>query len=139
MDSRILTAKLHPLARLPVKDTEGSAGYSLFSVDDYVLQPHQRQSIDTGLAVEIPPGCYGRIAPKSGLAKNYGIDVLGGVVDRDFRGRVTVILLNTGDKELYIRPGYRVAQLMIERVANPCFYEVGYHQLSKTLRTTVDM
>ena len=71
-------------------------------MDDYVLQPQQRQSIDAGLAVEIPPGCYGRIAPKSGLAKNYGIDVLGGVVDRDFRGRVTVILLNTGDKELYI-------------------------------------
>ena len=134
MDAKINVVKTHPLARIPTKDTEGSVGFSLFSVDDYVLYPNQRVTLDTGVILEIPHGMYGRIAPKSGLAMKYGIEVLGGVVDGDYRGSVGVTLYNAGDKELYIKRGYRIAQLIVERAANPCFFEILPHQLSVTLR-----
>ena len=135
MDSQVKVLKTHPLARMPVKDTEGSAGYSLFSVEGWVLNPGNRITINTGIALQLPPGTYGRIAGKSGLAHKYGIQVLGGVVDGDYRGNVGVTLHNSGDRELYIKPGYRIAQLIIERIANPCFYEIAPpKQLSPTLR-----
>ena len=50
--------------------------------------------IFTDLAFEIPKGCYGRIAPRSGLAKLWGIDVGAGVIDPDFRGNLRVFLFN---------------------------------------------
>ena len=62
--------------------------------------------------------------------------MLGGVIDGDYRGIIGIITLyNSGDRELYIKPGYRIAQLLIERIANPCFYEIAPpKQLSPTLR-----
>ena len=108
MDVRINVVKQHPLARLPVKDTEGSAGHSLTSVDDYTIYPDQRVTIDTGLIMDIPRGLYGRIADRSGLASKYGIHVLGGVVDSDYRGVVGVTLLNTGEKEFHVRAGFKI-------------------------------
>ena len=135
MDSRVDVLKTHPLARIPVKDTEGSAGYSIFSVEGCVLHPGNRVTINSGIALQLPSGTYARIAGKSGLANKYGIQVLGGVIDGDYRGNVGITLYNSGDRELYIKPGYRIAQLIIERIANPCFYEIAPpKQLSPTLR-----
>ena len=53
--------------------------------------------IKIGLSLNIGPGRYGRIAPRSGLAFKHGIDVLAGVIDADFRGEVGVILVNHTD------------------------------------------
>jgi dUTP pyrophosphatase len=53
-------------------------------------------SVDTGLQIQLPEGTYGRIAPRSGIAINNGIDVLGGVIDPGYTGRITVILINHG-------------------------------------------
>ena len=63
MDGKINVAKVHPLARIPVKETEDSAGFLLHTVEDHVLLPGQRYDYDTGLVLEIPSGLYGRIAP----------------------------------------------------------------------------
>ena len=52
----------------------------------------------TDLAVEILIGCYWRIAPRSGLAKIYGIDGGAGVIDQDFRGNLGVVLFNHSNK-----------------------------------------
>ena len=135
MDSQVNVLKTHPLARIPVKDTEGSAGYSLFSAEGWILHPGNRITINTAIALQLSPGTYARIASKSGLAHKYGIQVLGGVIDGDYRGNVGVTLYISGDRELPIKPGYRIAQLIIERIANPCFYEISPpKQLSPTLR-----
>ena len=73
--------KLLENAKLPEKGTEYAAGYDLFATENYTLQPKTRHLFKTGLAMEIPEGFYGRIAPRSGLAYKKGIDVLAGVVD----------------------------------------------------------
>lgn len=46
----------------------------------------------------IPEGCYGRVAPRSGLAVKHFIDVGAGVVDSDYRGNLKVLLFNFGEE-----------------------------------------
>jgi hypothetical protein len=75
--------------------------------------------VRTGLAVEIPPGFYGRVAPRSGLAVRHGIDVLAGVIDSDYRGEILCALVNHGDEPFEVEPGARVAQLVVEAIATP--------------------
>lgn len=107
-------------------------GYSLapLSGEDrnkvgFHLLPGERRLIHTGIAVDIPPGHYGRIAPRSGLALKHGIDVLAGVVDEDYRGEVGVILVNHGSEPYWITHGARIAQLVIERISRVVVVETG--------------
>jgi dUTP pyrophosphatase len=65
--------------------------------------------------MQLPPGTYGRIAPRSGLAVKHGLNILAGVVDPDYTGEVKVVIHNTDERQPFIiRPGYRIAQLILE-------------------------
>ena len=113
--------KLVPQATLPVRSTNGAAGYDLFSTDSYVVLPGRRVVVSTGISVQLPAGTYGRIAPRSGLAVKHGLDTLAGVVDPDYQGEIKVVLQNLDmNQPFVIRPGYRIAQLILENytVAN---------------------
>jgi len=72
----------------------------------------------------IPVGCYGRIAPRSGLAFKSSIDVGAGVIDPDYRGEVKVLLFNLGNCDFKAEAGTRIAQLIIERCETPPVVEV---------------
>jgi dUTP pyrophosphatase len=106
-------------ARLPVRGSAGAAGYDLASCESMVVPPGERRVVKTGVSVAVPPGTYGRIAPRSGLAVRHGVDVLAGVIDEDYRGELAVILLNTGDAPFEIACGDRIAQLVLERIETP--------------------
>lgn len=69
----------------------------------------------TGVRMEIPDGCVGLIWPRSGLAAKHGIDTLAGVVDASYRGEIKVSIINHGHEDLEIKPGDRIAQLIIQR------------------------
>ncbi len=105
----------HQHARVPTRATEGSAGYDLYACEAGHLAPGAHGLIPIGVAVEIPFGWYGRIAPRSGLAVRYGINVHAGVVDSDYRAPLRVAAINHGDQLWEWRPGERVAQLVVER------------------------
>ena len=117
--------KLVPHATLPARATPGAVGYDLFSIDNYVVLPGRRVVISTGISVSLPPGCYGRIAPRSGLAVKHGLDTLAGVIDPDYTGEVKVVLQNLDAIQPFvIRPGYRIAQLILEQCVTPEVHEV---------------
>jgi len=78
----------------------------------------------TDLAIQLPPGCYGRIAPRSGLALHHRTDVGGGVVDEDYRGNVGVILFNHSNSPFQIHRGDRIAQLICQNIVYPTIREV---------------
>src|SRR5215468_704759 len=111
--------RLDPRATLPTRGSLASAGLDLYSIDDVVIEPKQRVLARTGLAVAIPLGFYGRIAPRSGLAVKNGLDVLAGVIDSDYRGEVCCALLNTGDDVIELPAGSRLCQLIIEQIITP--------------------
>jgi dUTP pyrophosphatase len=116
--------KMVPHATLPTRATAAAAGYDLFSTDNYVVLPGRRVVVSTGVSVSLPPGCYGRIAPRSGLAVKHGLDTLAGVIDPDYTGEVKVVLQNLDPQPFVIRPGYRIAQLILEQCVTPEVVEV---------------
>jgi len=107
--------KLVPEALLPTRATEGAAGYDIYAADNYIIPPGHREVVGTGITVQLPPGTYGRIAARTGLVVKHGLDVLGGVVDPDYKDELKVVLINTDLRFPFrIKPGYRIAQLILE-------------------------
>ena len=115
----LLVKKLVAHAIAPMRATSDSAGYDLTSAVDAIIPPNGRLAVATGIAIGLPEGTYGRIAPRSGLAFKHGIDVLAGVIDRDYRGQVLAILYNSGDQPFVIKTGDRIAQLILEVIKTP--------------------
>lgn len=113
----MLRAKLsHPLARLPQRNHSTDAGLDIYAVEHSTLRPGVHAVLPTGLHVEIPAGCVGLIWPRSGLAAKYGIDTLAGVIDSSYRGEIKVSIINHGHDDFEIKPGDRIAQLLIQKV-----------------------
>jgi dUTP pyrophosphatase len=83
--------KLNEKAILPKKGSERAAGYDLYSCEDTMVPAKSRKLVKLGIAVAVPSGNYGRIAPRSGLALKNFIDVGAGVIDEDYRGECIVI------------------------------------------------
>lgn len=127
---------LSPTAKCPTQAQNYDAGYDLYADSEFDLLPGQRALIKTGISMAIPPGYYGRIAPRSGLALKYGIDVLAGVVDSTYRGELGVILINLGESsEVFsVRRGMRVAQLIIEKCHS--VYWMAVTELPETARSS---
>ena len=111
--------RLDPRATLPTRGSYASAGLDLYSIEYISIAPKQRILARTGLAVAVPEGFYGRVAPRSGLAVRNGLDVLAGVIDSDYRGEVCCALLNTGDETIELQQGSRLCQLIIEQIITP--------------------
>ena len=79
---------------LPAWGSAGAVGYDLYATSNYIIPSRGKGTVDTGLAVSLPPGTYARIAPHSGLAIRNFIDVGARVVDSDYWGEIKVILFN---------------------------------------------
>ena len=114
--SALFVKKLDESAVVPVRGSELAAGYDLSSIVDIVVPSLGRVAVSTGLAVKVPVGTYGRIAPRSGLSFRHGIDVLAGVIDADYSGQIVVILYNTSGVDYEIKKGDRIAQFIIEKI-----------------------
>lgn len=111
--------KLDERATLPARGSVLAAGLDVCSIEDLEIGPKNRVMARTGLAVAIPPGFYGRVAPRSGLASKQGLDVLAGVIDSDYRGEVCCLLYNTGDEPISLPAGSKICQLIIEQIITP--------------------
>jgi dUTP pyrophosphatase len=110
--------RLREGARLPSRAHPGDAGLDLQSVEVARIEPGERASVGTGVAVEIPDGHAGLVLPRSGLAARHGIALVNapGLIDSGYRGELRVLLLNTGDEAFEIAPGDRIAQLLLAPV-----------------------
>ena len=106
-------------AKLPVRGTAGAAGYDLAAAQSAVVPAHSKCLVKTGLAIAIPPDCYGRIAPRSGLALKKFIDVGAGVIDSDYRGEIGVVLFNFSNEDFAVNMGDKIAQLIFEKIKTP--------------------
>jgi dUTP pyrophosphatase len=111
--------KLDPLAVLPTRGSSYAAGLDLYSIEAVTLNPQERRLVPTGLAVAIPEGFYGRIAPRSGLATKNGLDVMAGVIDADYRGEIRCLLYNAGEEIISLPAGSKICQLIIEMIITP--------------------
>lgn len=125
MNTKLLIKKLSEFATIPSKGSKYAAGYDLYAAYDYTIKARGKEMVKTDLQISVPPGTYGRIAPRSGLAWKNSIDTGAGVIDFDYRGPVNVILFNFGDQDFEIKRGDRIAQLVCEKIEYPEIEEVG--------------
>ena len=115
-----LEVKLHSdKAQVPTRGSPDAAGYDLYSAEDTVVPAHGKTTVDTQISIATPPGTYGRIAPRSGLAAKNMITTGAGVIDADYWGIVFMLLFNHSDKDLEVKKGDQVAQLILEKIATP--------------------
>jgi dUTP pyrophosphatase len=80
--------------------------------------------IPTGIAIKVPPGTYGRIAPRSGITVKHNVHVGAGVIDSDYTGEIKVVLCNNGKNAVTFGAFERIAQLVLEKIEIAEVHEV---------------
>ena len=105
-------------SQAPTRGSDEAAGYDLYSYESETVVPKQIKLIDTGISIRVPEGTYGRIAPRSSVSKK-GILVNAGVIDRDYRGPVKVMVHNLSNNDYVINKNDRIAQLILEQIKTP--------------------
>ncbi|MBV8652337.1 MAG: dUTP diphosphatase [Alphaproteobacteria bacterium] len=113
---------------LPSHATMDSAGVDLAAAvtDDLTLAPGKRAAVPTGIPIALPPGYEAQIRPRSGLALRHGITVLNspGTIDADYRGEISIVLINHGEETVTLTRGQRIAQLVVAPVMRVAWREV---------------
>jgi dUTP pyrophosphatase len=132
---RIKFSRLSSTAKLPTYATPGAAGMDLYADQDMTIMPGDSRLIGTNVAIELPFGLEAQVRPRSGLALKNRITVLNspGTIDSDYRGGIGVILHNAGSHIFNVKPGDRIAQLVIAPYWRVEAIEVG--ELSGTARS----
>ena len=106
-------------AVLPKQQRAGDAGFDLYALLDepLVLPAFTPMAIRTGWKIAIPEGYEGQVRPRSGLAK-IGVTVANapGTIDANYRGELVVLLICNNGDYYTIKPGERIAQLLIKEV-----------------------
>ncbi len=114
---------------LPRYATELSAGMDLLAAtgETVSIRPGARAWIPTGIAVAIPKGYEAQVRPRSGLAAKHGLTVLNapGTIDADYRGEISVVMINFGDRVFDVERGMRIAQLVFAPVCTAEWREVA--------------
>ena len=118
--------RLRPEARLPERATPGSTGYDLYAcLDEDLVVGQEPTAVPTGIAVEAPLGYDVQVRPRSGLSLK-GVQVTFGTIDSDYRGELLVTMYVLPYREPHVvRPGDRIAQLVVGRTADVAVKEVG--------------
>jgi len=131
-EMKLFVKRLSEKAKLPLRGSKQAAGYDLSSAHNILIPGRGKALVKTDLAMIIPEGCYGRIAPRSGLSWKKHLDIGAGVIDRDYRGNVGVVIFNHAEEDFQVTTGDRIAQLIMERLAEPEVVEVS--DLNETVR-----
>ena len=101
--------KLSEVSLTPTRGSPRSAGFDLRSPRDAIIPARWKVLILTDLQIKLPGECYGRIAPRSGMALFHHISVGAGVIDEDYRGNVGVLLFNHSDTPFVVYRGDKIA------------------------------
>ncbi|PWL96737.1 MAG: dUTP diphosphatase [Clostridiales bacterium] len=114
---KIQVSVLREGARIPTRGSAHAAGYDLYACLEHAVEiaPGGSAKIGTGLAIAIPDGYFGAIFARSGLAAKEGLRPANcvGVADSDYRGEYMVVLHNDSGTARTVRPGDRIAQLVV--------------------------
>jgi len=123
--------RMIPGAKIPAYAHSGDAGMDLFSCAEMILAPGETKPVPTGIQMAIPAGYVGLVWDKSGISLK-GVHRLAGVVDAGYRGEVRVVMVNLGTERFEIKPGMKIAQMLIQPVEAPTIVESD--TLDDTLR-----
>lgn len=127
MNVDVLLQQLDPELPLPNYAHPGDAGVDLYARAAVLLEPGQRASVATGVAIALPAGYAGFVVPRSGLAARSGVGMVNapGTIDAGYRGEISVLLINQDPAlPVQILRGDRIAQLVVQPVAQTVWHVV---------------
>jgi len=125
--TEVLIRRVSDAVPIPTYAHPADAGADLVSTVDVTLVAGERRLVPTGIEIALPEGFAAFIHPRSGLALRHGLSVVNtpGTIDAGYRGEIKVLLVNHDLHEpVHIRPGDRIAQLVVQRVEHARFVEV---------------
>lgn len=128
----IQVKKLNDAAMIPKYQTNGSVGFDLSSVEEWIIAPKETKVVMTGLSFAIPAGFEMQVRPRSGMTVRTKLRVHLGTIDSDYRGEIGIIVENVGDDYIRVSQGDRIAQGVISPIKRVEFVEVD--QLDTTGR-----
>lgn len=124
MSAPIRVKKLSDSATIPTRGSAVAAGWDLYASQECIIPARGKALVSTDIAIAVPVGYYGRVAPRSGMAWKKHTDIGAGVIDADYRGPVGVVMFNHSEEDLKIEVEDRVAQLVIEQISMAPLTEV---------------
>lgn len=101
---------------LPGYAYDDDAGLDLYSTEEIEAPSGSRVKVPTGIAIEVPKGYVGLIWDRSGIPLKKGLKVIGGVMDRGYRGEMFVGMANISKEPVTVLKGEKVAQLLIQPI-----------------------
>ena len=121
-------------AKVPVRSTEGSAGYDVFAYEDKIIRRNSVKKISIGIRIEMQPGYFAEFKSRSSyVMKNLSVE--GGVIDSDYRGLLNVCIRNhSRDQDYLVQTGDKIAQLIFYKCIFPEFKQVKQKELTETVR-----
>jgi dUTP pyrophosphatase len=108
---QVIFKKMRPDAQIPVRGTPHAAGFDLFAVEETLIGAGAFVAVPTGIAIQLPPGHYGQIAPRSGLAVRNGVIIGAGIIDVDYTGEL-LVCASTLNGVYKVAAGTKIAQLI---------------------------
>ena len=130
---KIKVKKIHPDAKIPTSGSFNSAGFDIYSIEDYEFQPGEVHAVSTGIALEFEEGKACFIWDRSGMGFK-GMHRFAGLLDSDYRGEYKIVLCNHTKNVFKINKGDRICQGVIQDYYKGEFIEVD--ELSDTSRGT---
>ena len=124
--------KINDDAKINNQAKKGDAGFDVFATENITLKPLERYNMPLGIALEFPENWVCIVQQKSGIAKNFGIDTIGNVIDSNYRGEIHAQIVNTSNDIVNIEKNKKIAQLIFLQHGS-C--EIEYvEELNKTER-----
>jgi len=130
LSKRIQVQRMDQQAKVSTKGTKESAGHDLYANERKTIPAKGQEVVDTGIALALPKGTYGRIAPRRGLVVRHQLTINARVIDRDYMGEVRVVMVNLGNTEYEVKTGDKIAQIITEKIVESECYEA--RELEKT-------
>lgn len=115
-NDKVVFYSLDKRAILPKRQTEGAAGYDLFSINEDIIAPASTKAVKVGFKLDIPDNLLGLVCGRSGLAIRNGIEVVASYAYNSTE--VEIFLRNISEVPFHFEKGTRVAQLVFLRLAD---------------------
>lgn len=125
---KVQIQRLSEDAKIPLRGSEGAAGYDFYCTENTTVLPHTRSLLKTDIALGIPTGYYLRLESRSGLSAKMGIEKGAGIIDEDYTKAVGVILYNHSNDPVHFIKGDRVCQGIFQKYEVVEFEEVDQIQ-----------
>ena len=116
---KVIIHRLTARAKLPMRHTEGSAGYDLYVTEDATIPNinvlSEAIQLHTGISMEIPAGYHAEIYPRSSIGAHTKLRFANsvGIIDSDYRGEIMIIAENNSRTPVRVVAGQRIAQILI--------------------------